>query len=1053
MEDITLDARLVRRRLEDPFTRRRLLFFVSIHLVAFGAEIAAMLIFVHTHDYFFVAALLVPFIFSGFFCSYAAWHCEMPETGSRLFPLKERPKGLRFLLTVPMGFLQGVIIWLAFEEYAERNADQSLPITETAWQRRTDRRGAAPPNKYHCKAVNGLFEGIASTMVLLYAFWSLGVKIGNPPGPITKLKFTGEGVLVGALGIICFLSTGLGLMELDYCTSRAIAKRMRSWPYETVHVLFRTCEVTSRVCMFVAFMVTTRQEEEWRLWWCILLADFCFTAFIVTVFGGAETTWFVRILCSCPCVFANIFAFTDAPNKRRAAKLVSRWLTIKHAAEIILLPLVVFLGMGDRLWKDVEDNWKHHWFMIIVALSASVLYWPLLAYLSTRSLHRSNMTDIFSACENGSKNEVKGAIRELTRSAAICLNVNSPDVDGNTPLMLAAARGHADVCDLLVQQGARVEVRRCPDNRKCRTLLTISLRRRWTALHIAAYHGHLKVVQILLETAKTRAAGERSASDYWNYVFQDSANQTPLQVAARRGWVEVCCCIAYHVPRWKMAMQAEPHPAINQVQREVRIAITEPGPELLQRSVESCRTPLLDAAAPIQNIEGWPQVQVAIDRSQHDQLMAPGLCSYIASCCGGALGRAFLVDVRPSEEELNQSVLTDISEATETSEVTIPGGTRLAGLHREPTGDAPSLHALVPVSASTKQIIPTWKEMSMTMETAMRNRGCSSSYIRGCIFRRIPEIGAAILGQGSYGVVWCAMDEGNDKLYAVKNICEAPTTTAVSRREFEVSDRIRLTPHPCLVKLFAVQHFADAGLYVLVMEFCPGGNLLQRIRQTRNLLGRGRYKAPGPAVAWIAQVFLGLEHMHLRMDTLLRDLKPDNVVISDRGVAKLTDFGFGRFGVEGSSGTWSFGIPAGSPGYVAPEVILQRNYDHRADLYSLGVLTWVLLSGGLVNVEPPQPPTGQSRGNDFRVYAKDFRLLQRCLEDSPSNGALRLQRNQQDFVAKLISQRPQDRLSHRQIRAHPLIKSLAELPSLEAPSSLVEQWVEESVSDRTSRQS
>jgi hypothetical protein len=43
----------------------------------------------------------------------------------------------------------------------------------------------------------------------------------------------------------------------------------------------------------------------------------------------------------------------------------------------------------------------------------------------------------------------------------------------------------------------------------------------------------------------------------------------------------------------------------------------------------------------------------------------------------------------------------------------------------------------------------------------------------------------------------------------------------------------------------------------------------------------------------------------------------------DRGVAKLTDFGFGRFGVEGSSGTWSFGIPA-------PEVILQRNYDHRA---------------------------------------------------------------------------------------------------------------------------
>lgn len=98
--------------------------------------------------------------------------------------------------------------------------------------------------------------------------------------------------------------------------------------------------------------------------------------------------------------------------------------------------------------------------------------------------------------------------------------------------------------------------------------------------------------------------------------------------------------------------------------------------------------------------------------------------------------------------------------------------------------------------------------------------------------------------------------------------------------------------------------------------------------RARSLYGRGRYQAPALAVAWIAQVFLGLEHMHRRMDTLLRDLKPDNVVLSASGVAKLTDFGVGRFGVEASSGTWSFGVPAGSPGYVAPEVILQRNYDY-----------------------------------------------------------------------------------------------------------------------------
>ena len=88
--------------------------------------------------------------------------------------------------------------------------------------------------------------------------------------------------------------------------------------------------------------------------------------------------------------------------------------------------------------------------------------------------------------------------------------------------------------------------------------------------------------------------------------------------------------------------------------------------------------------------------------------------------------------------------------------------------------------------------------------------------------------------------------------------------------------------------------------------------------------------------------------MHLRMDTLLRDLKPDNVVLSAfsrvldmtvfnpgaNGIAKLTDFGFGRFGVESTTGQWSFGMPAGSPGYVAPEVICQQNYDYGGTLAS-----------------------------------------------------------------------------------------------------------------------
>lgn len=103
----------------DSFSAKRLVFFVVLHLLAFLGEVAAIGIFLHSRDLLFASCLLVPLFFSGFFCSYTAWTCEMPRTGCGLFPLKKwTVRGV--LLLLPMGFLQGVIIWLAFEETEKR---------------------------------------------------------------------------------------------------------------------------------------------------------------------------------------------------------------------------------------------------------------------------------------------------------------------------------------------------------------------------------------------------------------------------------------------------------------------------------------------------------------------------------------------------------------------------------------------------------------------------------------------------------------------------------------------------------------------------------------------------------------------------------------------------------------------------------------------------------------------------------------------------------------------------------------------------------------------
>merc|ERR1719424_2566736 len=100
-----------------------------------------------------------------------------------------------------------------------------------------------------------------------------------------------------------------------------------------------------------------------------------------------------------------------------------------------------------------------------------------------------------------------------------------------------------------------------------------------------------------------------------------------------------------------------------------------------------------------------------------------------------------------------------------------------------------------------------------------RHASASSSEASGRNFMRVPD--EAVLGEGSYGLVWRAKDRLTSNWYAVKNIKNnRQGAPSVASRECEVADHIRMMPHPCIVKLHHVHNFTDSGLYVLVMEFC-----------------------------------------------------------------------------------------------------------------------------------------------------------------------------------------------------------------------------------------
>lgn len=1068
------------REAADPHRRCRLVFFLMMHFMAYIAEIAALVEFAIKQDWIYFGILLAPFFFSGLLCCYAAWICDAPLWGKRYLPLKEQPIGVALVLSSVLGFGQGIIVILALEEYEIRRGTLGRApgaFNAVSRQLSNGNLGGSGPRtftRFNCKAVTGLFEGLPFTVVILYAFWSMGDEQSDATHQHAYMSF---------LGTILSLSFGFGVMELDFCSSQAIARRMRRrfW-YEVMHWIFRSTEVTSRISMHVFFMVVVHNHCANFAWLAPLIIDFILTFLAVLLYGGAETTWVVRLLCFIPATFVNIFQFVDSPYKRRAARRLSCILIVKHALFLFVLPGSLFamdaMNPNFDLWFELARNWRNHRTMVVATGLNIVLYWPLLWWFQTFMLYKTNMNDIYTACEGGHVVAVRSAIRELTHSAAVGLNVNAFDTDGNTPLMLAVRNNHVWVCRLLLQEGARVDIRTFKDRRFC---CVVAARRSWTALHIAAWRGHVEVIQLLLEAAGLSAHGRRDSrgndkggiygQNEIEDAFNDEFDENPLHVAVRAGDLETVRVIAANCSRWASSCNTYGQRPIDLAKIEaVRLAISDPIADL---SVGGRSSPLLlrkQAHAKGEDEDAWPQVQLSISRScpAGGQLIAPGLCSYIATTCGGALGRVFLAHEQQPLHEQGTSVLTMISEADEGAFSLMPpdprggvaaraGGTgssswmaseatdgrsnpppASSGNFAPGTGTGtigPSIEDIEPVDRRSGEPIAWWLAMVQS------NRLSIGPNASGRSLARVPD--ESILGQGSYGVVWRAVDRRTGHQYAVKNIISRRRSGSsnVALRECEVCDHIRNRPHPCIVGLFAVHNFQDLGLYVLVMEFCTGGDLLRQIRIAKHFsLSTSTYTPPKQALRWIGEVFLGLEHMHLRMDTLLRDLKPENVVLSASGCAKLTDFGFGRFGVE-SSGMWSFGMPAGSPGYVAPEVLRQEEYDSRADLYSLGVLVWVILTGGLVNRTEPIPPIGKMRApDDFRAHFQDVNLLNACLMNPERNFARPLTADAKDFVQCLTKRAPSDRMRHDAIRRHRFLRPL-NLPPFDAGELAVKLWL------------
>ncbi|KAJ3372012.1 Chk1 protein kinase [Allomyces arbusculus] len=223
------------------------------------------------------------------------------------------------------------------------------------------------------------------------------------------------------------------------------------------------------------------------------------------------------------------------------------------------------------------------------------------------------------------------------------------------------------------------------------------------------------------------------------------------------------------------------------------------------------------------------------------------------------------------------------------------------------------------------------------------------------------------IGEGTYGKVKLAHNPATGESIAIKILCKktldgasqddaapvpppandvsnAPKSTSISRLEKEITIH-RALNHPNIIRLY--ESYEDRHYMFLLMELAAGGELFDKIVPDVGL-------DEEVAHFYFRQLVNGVAYLHKRGVTH-RDLKPENMLVDAQGNLKISDFGLATvYRYKGNRRTLT--TPCGSPPYLAPEVA-QGSYDgERCDVWSMGIILYVLLQGCSLWDEP----TGRS---------------------------------------------------------------------------------------------
>jgi eukaryotic-like serine/threonine-protein kinase len=196
-----------------------------------------------------------------------------------------------------------------------------------------------------------------------------------------------------------------------------------------------------------------------------------------------------------------------------------------------------------------------------------------------------------------------------------------------------------------------------------------------------------------------------------------------------------------------------------------------------------------------------------------------------------------------------------------------------------------------------------------------------------------------VIGKGSMGLVYKALDPKINRLLAIKTIrlsdeFDEDVIHEIKERFFKEAEIAGRLSHPCIVTIHDIGE--DQDLTYMAMEYLEGDDLEKFVSKDNPLPLKN-------VIHVVASVAEALDYAH-RADVIHRDIKPANIRLLRSGGIKVTDFGIAR---AISSSRTRTGVILGTPNYMSPEQIMGQKVDPRSDIFSLGVLFYQLLTGEL----------------------------------------------------------------------------------------------------------